>query len=405
VPFAPIPALSMTALRVITVDGSADSVDALAGALRAALAGGAAVLPIAPGETDVAGEPGEGAAVVITTSGSTGTAKHVVLSAAALDASAHATAERIGGPARWLLALPAHHVAGVQVVVRALLAGAPPVVQDLRAGFRPDAFVAATRELGTDRRCTSLVPTQLGRLLDSGGAALDALRSYAAVLVGGAALAPRLHERAMAAGVAVVTTYGMSETAGGCVYDGIPLDGVCVDLEESGRIRLGGPTLADGYLGDPELTAAAFTGGWFRTGDLGRWRAGRLEVLGRADDVIITGGEKVAPAAVEQVLNTQDGVVAACVVGVPDREWGQVVAAAVVLDHPLDPALAERLQAAVRAALGRAAVPRILRNVPRIPLRGIGKPDRVATARLLIDLGAIDAGAAPFVAPSHRRNG
>jgi o-succinylbenzoate---CoA ligase len=180
----------------------------------------------------------------------------------------------------------------------------------------------------------------------------------------------------------------MSETAGGCVYDGRPLDGVRVELKPGGRIRIGGPTLADGYLGDPELTAAAFVDGWFRTGDLGRWRANRLEVLGRADDMIVTGGEKVPPAAVERVLTAQDGVAAACVVGVPDPEWGQVVAAAIVSDGavppgPLDAAFTGRLQAAVRAALGRAAVPRVLRAVPAIPLHGIGKPDRVATARLL----------------------
>lgn len=391
----------MSTLRVLPVDGSPSAVHALTDTLRAALAGGPAVLPVASGDAIVAGEPGEEVAVVIATSGSTGDAKHVVLSAAALQASANATAERLGGPARWLLALPAQHVAGVQVLVRSLLAGAPPVVQDLRPGFRPDAFAAATRELGTDRRCTSLVPTQLGRLLDAGGAALDALRGYAAVLIGGAALAPQLHERAVAAGVTVVPTYGMSETAGGCVYDGVPLDGVRVELEDSGRIRLGGPTLADGYLGDPELTAAAFAGGWFRTGDLGRWRAGRLEVLGRADDMIVTGGENIAPAAVEQVLTAQDGVAAACVVGVPDPEWGQVVAAAVMLDGPLEPVLADRLRAAVRTALGRAAVPRILRAVPRIPLRGIGKPDRAATAQLLTD----DSGPAPIVAVSHHRPG
>ena len=378
----------MNPLRVVPVDGSPETAAELVAALRSALAGGPAVLPVPPGEVPVAGRPGDGAAVVIATSGSTGAAKHVVLSGEALQASARATADRLDGPARWLLALPGHHVAGVQVVVRALLAGAPPVVQDLRGGFRPDGFAAATRELGADRRCTSLVPTQLARIIDAGGAALDALRGYSAVLVGGAALAPQLHERAVAAGVQVVTTYGMSETAGGCVYDGRPLDGVRVELEADGRIRIGGPTLADGYLDDPELTAAAFVGGWFRTGDLGRWRDGRLEVLGRADDVIVTGGEKVPPAAVERVLTAQDGVAAACVVGVPDSEWGQVVAAAVVPDGavppgPLDPAFAERLQAAVRAALGRAAVPRVLRAVPAIPLHGIGKPDRVATARLL----------------------
>jgi O-succinylbenzoic acid--CoA ligase len=391
----------MSGLRAVPVDGSPGAVRALADALRAALDGGPAVLPVAPGDAAVGGEPGEGAAVVIATSGSTGAAKNVVLSAAALRASAQATATRLGGTARWLLALPAQHVAGVQVVVRALLAGAPPVVQDLRGGFRPDAFAAATRELGAGRRCTSLVPTQLGRLLDAGGAALDALRGYSAVLVGGAALAPRLRERALAAGVPVVTTYGMSETAGGCVYDGVPLDGVQVDLETDGRIRLGGPTLATGYLGDPALTAAAFGGGWFRTGDLGRWRDGRLEVLGRADDVIVTGGENVAPAAVERVLVAQDGVTAACVVGLPDAEWGQLVAAAVVADGPLDLARAERLRDAVRAELGRAAVPRVLRAVPAIPLRGIGKPDRAATAALLTaDTGGARTGGSP-----HPRNG
>jgi O-succinylbenzoic acid--CoA ligase len=168
----------------------------------------------------------------------------------------------------------------------------------------------------------------------------------------------------------------MSETAGGCVYDGVPLDGVSVDLDPGGRIVLGGPTLATGYVG-----GAAITGGRFRTGDLGEWRDGRLTVLGRADDVIVTGGEKVAPAAVERVLAAQPGVQAVCVVGIADARWGQVVAAAVVPgpDRPDD----DRLRDAVRAALGRAAVPRRLVDVARIPVRGIGKPDRAAVTRLV----------------------
>jgi o-succinylbenzoate---CoA ligase len=172
----------------------------------------------------------------------------------------------------------------------------------------------------------------------------------------------------------------MSETAGGCVYDGVPLDGVDVDLDADGRILLGGATLASGYLGRPD--DAAFAGGRFRTGDLGRWREGRLEVLGRADDVINTGGEKVAPAAVERVLAAQPGVRAACVVGLPDPEWGQLVGAA-VQPEPGAPADGDGLRAAVRAELGRAAVPRVLRIVPEIPVRGIGKPDRAAVAALL----------------------
>ncbi|WP_219413195.1 o-succinylbenzoate--CoA ligase [Pseudonocardia nigra] len=376
----------MERLRCVPVDGSPERVDELVAAVDAALGGGPPVLPVGPGASVTpAAEPEPGTALVIATSGSTGGPKLVVLPAAALRASALATAQRLGGRARWLLALPAEHVAGVQVIVRALLAGRPPVVQDVRGGFRPEGFAAATAELGDGRRCTSLVPTQLGRLLDAGRAGLDALRSYDGVLVGGAALDPGLHARAGAAGVRVVTTYGMSETSGGCVYDGVPLADVRVDLGADGRIRLGGPTLAGGYLGDPERTADVFADGWFRTDDLGRWRDGRLEVLGRADDVINTGGEKVAPAAVERVLGAEPGVRAACVVGLPDAEWGQVVAAAVVL-RPGDPVDENRLRSAVRAALGRAAVPRVVRGVDEIPLRGVGKPDRAAVARLLADV-------------------
>ena len=385
-------------MRLIEVDGSPERVGELVDALASALGGGPAVLPLAVGARPWERRAPAGTAVVIATSGSTGEPKLVALSGAALRASARATEDRLGGPGRWLLALPAEHVAGIQVIVRALLAGAPPVVMDLRTAFRPDAFAAATAALGPGRRYTSLVPTQLRRILDAEGA-VAALRSYAAVLVGGAALDPATRERALAAGVRVVTTYGMSETAGGCVYDGVPLDGVTVDLDEDGRILLGGPTLASGYLradgdgarargggagsgaaGGGTGVGSAFAGGRFRTGDLGRWRHGRLEVLGRADDVIVTGGEKVAPAAVERVLATQPGVRAACVVGVPDAEWGQVVAAAVVWEGPTADAA---LQEAVRIALGRAAVPRLLVAVPELPLRGIGKPDRAAVARLV----------------------
>jgi O-succinylbenzoic acid--CoA ligase len=246
------------------------------------------------------------------------------------------------------------------------------------------------------------VPTQLLRLLDAGGAPLEALCGYAAVLVGGAALDPGLRARADVAGVRVVATYGMSETSGGCVYDGVPLDGVRIALAGDatgmrdsydedvrlagaggGRILVAGPTLASGYLGRPDDTATAFAGGRFRTGDLGRWVGGRLEVLGRADDVIVTGGEKVAPAAVERALSAQPGVHAACVVGLPDAEWGQVVAAVVVRDASAPGH--EDLRHAVRDALGRAAVPRRLLDLTALPQRGIGKPDRRAVTRLFTE--------------------
>lgn len=383
-------------VRAVGVDGSPESVAGLAGALRAALDGeGPAVLPVParPGEEPPLPEPvaraardglPAGLAVVVATSGSTGEPKHVGLTAGALRASAAATEARLGGPGSWLLALPAEHVAGVQVVLRALLAGGEPVVQDVRDGFRPGGLVRATGRMrhGT-RRYTSLVPTQLARVLDHGGAPLHALGGYAAVLVGGAALDPGLRDRAEAAGIRVVATYGMSETCGGCVYDGVALDGVEVTVEPgSGRVVLGGPVLAAGYLGDPAATAAAFGPAGFRTSDLGELAPdGTLSVLGRVDDVVVTGGEKVAPAAVERALLGVAGVRAACVVGLPDDEWGRVVAALVVTgaDDPGDPALRD----AVRDACGRAAVPRVLVRADAVPERGIGKPDRAAAAALL----------------------
>jgi O-succinylbenzoic acid--CoA ligase len=373
-------------------------VDRLAGALASALNGGPAVLPSGDDSASPpAGpvpDPGADAALLVRTSGSTGPARLVVLSAAALRASATATHARLGGPGRWLLALPAQHVAGAQVIVRALLAGHRPVVLDTRGGFRPERFAEAATSLPGPRRYTSLVPTQLHRVLAAGDpAALAALRRFDAVLVGGAAIPPALLAAARAAGVTVVTTYGMSETAGGCVYDGVPLDGVGVRLAEpDGRIWLAGPTLARGYLGAAEQTAEAFVDGWFRTSDLGEWvdppsaRSGppggaRLRVLGRADDIITTGGVKVHPSAVERVLAAQPGVRAACVVGLPDPEWGQRVVAAVVVEHG---APDERgLGASVRAALGPASVPKLIRALPELPLRGVGKPDRAEVARLL----------------------
>ncbi len=371
----------MRSVRALVGDGSPAAVAALTDALAAALDGtGPAVLPLAPsgGAVPSHQRPVDPAtAVVIATSGSSGEPKGVLLCADALRASATATVDRLGGTGRWLLALPTHHVAGIQVIVRSLLADTRAVALDTRGGFRPERF----RTHGC--RYTALVPTQLSRLLDAGCAAL---RDFDAVLLGGAATPAALLERARAAGVRVVTTYGMSETAGGCVYDGRPLRDVAVRLDPDGRIELAGPMLARGYRDAPGATAAAFADGWFRTGDLGRIdgpETNRVEVLGRADDLILTGGEKVAPALVERVLLAQPGITDACVVGLPDAEWGQLVAAAVVAPDASAETVADELQAAVRAELGAPAVPRRVRVVPALPLRGMGKADREAVRRLL----------------------
>ncbi|GAA4001297.1 o-succinylbenzoate--CoA ligase [Allokutzneria multivorans] len=360
------------------------------GALGAALDGtGPALLPIGPGETAISSLTGpveDEIALVVATSGSTGQPKGVLLSAAALRASAEATHARLGGPGTWLLALSAHHIAGVQVLIRSLLAGSEPGVLTGQ-GFRPSAFADAARAVldRAGRHYTSLVPTQLVRLLADGGAGLEALAAFDGVLLGGAATPAELLSQARAAGVSAVTTYGMSETCGGCVYDGIPLDGVRVRLDEDGRISLSGPVLASGYRG--ASPTSAFAEGWFHTNDLGQVEPdGRLTVLGRADDMIISGGVNVAPALVERVLCAEPDVLEACVFGLPDPEWGQLVAAVVVPADQAAPPSSARLRALVSDRLGGPFAPKRIAVVPELPLRGPGKVDRRALAATMINM-------------------
>ncbi|SFJ78365.1 O-succinylbenzoic acid--CoA ligase [Cellulomonas sp. KH9] len=324
-------------------------------------------------------------AVVVRTSGSTGRPRDVMLSAAALRASADATAARLGGPGSWLLALPVHHVAGLQVVLRSVLAGRG--LATLPDGpFRAPVFTRAARAAtdGPGPHYTSLVPTQLVRVLDHPEATAAAL-AFDAILVGGAACPPPLLARARAAGLRVVTTYGMTETCGGCVYDGRPLDGVSVAVDAEQRVSLAGPVLATGYLHRPDLDATTFVTTrdrrWLRTADRGRLDDGVLHVLGRLDDVLVTGGVKVDPLAVEEVVAGLPGVREVCVVGVPDQHWGESVVAVVVTHDGAVPPLTA-LRTAVASALGPASAPRQVLVVDELPLRGPGKPDRRAVARL-----------------------
>ncbi|MFC4061802.1 AMP-binding protein [Planomonospora corallina] len=313
-----------------------------------------------PGGEDVPPE----VAVVIATSGTTGVPKGVQLSAAALRASAAASLSRLGARPgeRWLCCLPPSHVSGLQVLVRSLLGGTEPVVHP---GFDPRAV------LGSGAEHVSLVPTQLRRLLDV-SADLSVFRT---ILLGGAAAPAGLLAGARAAGARVVTTYGMSETCGGCVYDGRPLDNVDLLIGGDGRIRLAGPVLFSGYRLRPDLTAAARDGDWFVTSDLGTLDGGRLRVLGRADDVINTGGEKVVAAAVSAVVAEHPAVADAAVVGRPDPEWGERVVAVVV--SPAPPSLGE-LRAFVKERLPAYAAPAELVVLPEIPLLPNGKPDLAA---------------------------
>lgn len=347
--------------------------------------GGAAVLAMA--RPDVPLEqvaPPDRVALVVPTSGSTGEPKGALLAASALLASARATHERLAGPGQWLLALPLTHIAGLQVLVRSVLSSIEPATLDGSDGFDVDAFVQATSRMGTAPRYTALVPTQLRRLLSGQRSALDALASYDAVLVGGAALDGGLRTRAIEAGVRIVTTYGMTETCGGCVYDGTPLPGVHVRAAAGEPVRLGGPVVFSGYRLRPDLTAAALAHEdgvrWHRTSDLGRLDpGGRLHVLGRADDVIITGGENVEPGAVELALASHPGVREVVVIGVPDAEWGQRVVAVVVPSGAAPDLPGLRTHAG--STLPPYALPRRLVLVEQIPLLASGKPDRPALLR------------------------
>jgi O-succinylbenzoic acid--CoA ligase len=312
-------------------------------------------------------------AVLIATSGSTGLPKGTQLTAAALTASARASLDRLGAAPgeRWLCCLPASHVAGLQVLVRSLLAGADPV---LASGRLTAAGLAAS-----GCAYASLVPAQLRRLTAE-GADLTALR---AILLGGSAVPPGLLAAAAAAGGRVVTTYGMSETCGGCVYDGEPLDGVRVAVGGDSRIRIAGPVLFSGYRLRPDLTAAARDGDWFVTSDLGSVGPdGRLSVRGRADGVIITGGENVVADEVARVLAGCPGVGEAAVVGRPDPRWGELVTAVVVPADPARPPALAALRAAVREVLPAAAAPRALVITARLPMLASGKPDLRELARM-----------------------
>jgi O-succinylbenzoic acid--CoA ligase len=311
-------------------------------------------------------------AIVVSTSGTTGAPKGAMLTAAALIASASATHDRLGGPGSWLLALPPYHVAGLQVLVRSTLAGTTPVA--IPPSFDAAELPSAIAALGTGRRYASLVAVQLDKALGD-EAATAALAELDGILIGGGPMPAAVAERATAAGISVIRTYGMSETAGGCVYDGVPLDGVEVRIDE-GRVVIGGETVAKGYRNPVEPDPFSEPG-WFRTDDVGVLDdSGVLRVLGRIDDAISTGGLTVLPQLVEAALATHPAVADCAVFGVPDERLGQRVAAAIVVaDDAATPTVAE-LRAHVETTLDATAAPREVHAVEELPRRGIGKLDR-----------------------------
>ncbi|WP_435742897.1 AMP-binding protein [Nocardioides sp. SYSU DS0663] len=323
---------------------------------------------------------------VVETSGSTGRPKRVVLPRRAVLASVEVSARRLGASGQWLLALPAAYVAGLQVLARSLVAGHRPVLVE-----EHESFAAAAAAMTAEHRFTSLVPTQLRRMLDD-PAAVEALAGFHTVLLGGGPVDPALRDRASAAGVHVVATYGAAETAGGCVYDGVPLDGVGLALDRDGRIRLAGPTLFAGYDGDPALTAEVLVDGWFLTSDAGRLdEDGRLQVLGRLDDVVVTGGVNVPAPAVAARLREHPAVREAEVLGVPDEEWGNRLVGFVAstgstgLTGSTGELSLDELRDWVAQAHPRAWAPRQLVALEELPLLANGKPDRVALRAMVED--------------------
>ncbi|SDT00785.1 O-succinylbenzoic acid--CoA ligase [Brevibacterium siliguriense] len=355
---------------------------------------------------------GTAPALILFTSGSTGKAKAVALSAHALTASARATERFLSGPGDWHLCLPVNHIAGFQVELRARLAGRAPV-RAASAKFTAQSFatdVNALIERAGDRPTfTSIVPTQLHRILED-SPATEAAGRISHILLGGAAISPSLLDRADAAGLKIVRTYGMSETAGGCVYDGVPFDQVEVTITEAGTIDLSGPVVADGYVeiapdgtiapvDSPALTVDEAGRRIMHTSDLGRIDSGVLSVLGRVDDIIVSGGTNVSPHALEAGLLPswqKAGIAEMLVTWVPDEEWGKLIVAlvrladngGVIAENPRESA--QRLNALDHGMTGQL-LPQLVFPVAEIPNRSIGKPDRRAAARIAADLIAHEA--------------
>lgn len=366
--------------RELKVVDAGDVIAVMSGVRRALKGEGPAVMPYFGVPDDLETEVDDDVAIVIETSGSTSKPKRVALSADGLRASADAAYARLGGTGDWLLAVPTNYIAGVNVLVRAIVAGtAVNVMAGLADGSGVERFVRACATLTHTRRYVSLVPVQLARLLESPDA-LEPLRRFDRILVGGQAMPAGLTERALEAGLNVSVTYGSTETCGGCVWDGAPIGDTQLEIVD-GRIEIASSSLALGYLGAPRRTAAAFHERhgrrWYRTDDLGDVTGGILTVQGRVDDLIASGGVKVSLAEVEAEVRGIPAFEQAVVVAVPHPEWGEVPVVVSTAGMPL-----EDLRARVAAALGPAAAPHRLLQVDAIPLLPSGKPDRLAIVAL-----------------------
>lgn len=368
--------------------------DEVVEAIRVALDGGAAVLPFSS-QHSIAVErlcaehpvvDGD-IALLIRTSGTTGEPKAVALSRSALRASAVATQAALGGAGQWLVALSPEVIAGAQMLVRSIVAGEQPIF--CLGQFRPERFIEAAQTLTAERRYTSLVPVQLTRLLEhveanpaGGEDARAVLARFDAVLLGGQAAPNALVDHARALGINIVRTYGSTETASGCVYEGQAVGDTELRFQD-GELRVAGSSLAAGYLDDAALTADRFVLAdgrrWFRTHDTAELVGGKLRVTGRVDNVFVSGGVKVSVDELERFITGLEGWHEAVVLARDDETWGQRAEVCVVGASPSF----ESMQDAVRIAFGPAWVPTTVHELTQMPLLASGKPDRATLVALI----------------------
>ena len=309
-------------------------------------------------------------ACVVESSGSTGVPKRISISLAALTHAATAGQERLGPAGQWLLALPINFIAGQQVLLRSVLADTQPVIMNTYLPFTPEAFFRSANLMTHSHKYTSLVPAQLAKLVvacETDKALLEVLKGFRAILVGGQATAPELQQRALELGLKVVISYGMTETSGGCVYDGIPLDGVRLKIAPDGRLLIQGKTLAEGQ------------DDWIFTNDLAELTdAGKLTILGRADRVIISGGLKVSLDRVEYLGAELAGVEEIAAVSISDDTWGQRVGVCYVGS----PEVADDIANQLAELLGPAGKPIRVIRVDKLPKLATSKPDNLSISKL-----------------------
>ena len=355
--------MEMTSQRDIHRVSPACAIPDLAGEITAALAGTGPALGL--GEVRSTSAPSR-IALVIGTSGTTGMSKEVAFTASALLASARASNKFLEAKPgqQWSLFLPLTHIAAVNVIIRSMELGTLPIDLREHQGEYPKVDF------------TSIVPTQLFRALNSDERLLRHLQSAQAVLVGGAALSPALSQQAIDAGINVVETYGMTETSGGCIYNGKAIEGVEYSLNEKSLVQIRGSVMSETYLNAPELYT--LSDGWFITNDLGEIKDGKLHILGRADDVIISGGENVSLTAIEATLSIRYPEIEFAAFGVNDIQWGHALHLAVVGQIG-----ESEIDQYLEAALGAASKPKGIHHLEQLPLLGIGKVDRSALAKMV----------------------